>query len=78
MSEHFIALQMNGPPAWLALPVVFALVATILAGPAELVGRRFARLSPLAAYRYDLIGSLGGILLHHARASCGRLLWCGV
>ncbi|MXO60090.1 spermidine synthase [Altererythrobacter salegens] len=59
---YFTALQMNGPPAWLALPVVFVLVATILAGPAELVGRCFARLSPLAAYRYDLIGSLAGIL----------------
>ena len=59
---YFTSLEMNGPPAWLALPVVFVLVATILAGPAELVGRCFARLKPLAAYRYDLIGSVCGIV----------------
>ncbi len=59
---YFTSMAINGPPAWLALPVVFALVAVILAGPAELVGRCFAKLRPLSAYRYDLIGSLGGIL----------------
>lgn len=58
----FTALALKGPPAWLALPVVFALVATILAGPAELVGRCFAQLAPLKAYRFDLIGSLCGII----------------
>jgi SAM-dependent methyltransferase len=58
---YFTSLQVDGPPAWLALPVVFVLVAVILAGPAELVGRCFARLRPLTAYRYDLIGSLVGI-----------------
>jgi SAM-dependent methyltransferase len=59
---YFTSLEVNGPPAWLALPIVFMLVAVILAGPAELVGRCFARLSPLTAYRYDLIGSLLGIV----------------
>jgi SAM-dependent methyltransferase len=59
---YFTALAVNGPPAWLALPVVFVLVATILAGPAEVVGRCFGRLPPLAAYRYDLIGSFTGIV----------------
>ena len=59
---YFTSLAISGPPAWLALPVVFALVATILAGPAELVGRCFARLQPLSAYRYDVIGSLLGIV----------------
>ena len=59
---YFTSLVINGPPAWLALPVVFALVATILAGPAELVGRCFAQLRPLSAYRYDLIGSFLGIV----------------
>ena len=57
----FTSLEVSGPPAWLALPVVFVLVATILAGPAELVGRCFAQLPALTAYRYDLIGSLLGI-----------------
>lgn len=59
---YFTSLAISGPPAWLALPLVFLLVAVILAGPAELVGRCFAHLRPLSAYRYDLIGSLAGIL----------------
>jgi hypothetical protein len=58
---YFTAMAVEGPPAWLALPVVFVLVALILAGPAELVGECFARLRPLTAYRWDLIGSLTGI-----------------
>jgi spermidine synthase len=59
---YFTSLEMSGPPAWIALPIVFVLVATILAGPAEIVGRCFARMRPLAAYRYDLIGSFCGIV----------------
>jgi hypothetical protein len=59
---YFTSLAISGPPAWLALPLVFLLVAVILAGPAELVGRCFAQLQPLTSYRYDLIGSLAGIL----------------
>ncbi|WP_375285879.1 spermidine synthase [Sphingomonas sp.] len=59
---YFTALEVSGPPAWLALPLVFALVAVILAGPAEIVGRCFGQLPPLWAYRYDLIGSLIGII----------------
>src|SRR3954454_24020530 len=35
----FTAMRVAGPPAWLALPVIFLLVAGILAGPAEMVGR---------------------------------------
>ncbi len=58
---YFTAMKVAGPPAWLALPVIFLLVAVILAGPAEMVGRCFGGLEPLTAYRYDLIGSLLGI-----------------
>jgi len=58
---YFTAMSVAGPPAWLALPVIFLLVAVILAGPAEMVGRCFGQLEPLTAYRYDLIGSLLGI-----------------
>ena len=58
---YFTTMTIAGPPAWLALPVIFMLVATILAGPAEIVGRCFGQLPPLSAYRYDLIGSLLGI-----------------
>ncbi len=59
---YFSSLKVYGPPAWIALPLVFVTVAAILAGPAELVGRCFAKLTPLTAYRWDLIGSLAGIL----------------
>ncbi|MDX3899945.1 MAG: class I SAM-dependent methyltransferase [Sphingobium sp.] len=59
---YFTSLEVSGPPAWLALPLLFLLAAIILAGPAELVGRCFAGLKPLTAYRYDLIGSLLGIV----------------
>ena len=58
---YFTALSVDGPPAWIALPVVFVAVAAVLAGPAELVGRCFGKLRPLTAYRWDLIGSLIGI-----------------
>lgn len=58
---YFTGLHTTGPPAWLALPVVFLLVAATLAGPAEVVGRCFGELPGLMAYRYDLLGSLIGI-----------------
>jgi len=58
---YFTSLEASGPPAWLALPIIFAMVAIVLAGPAEVVGRCFSKLPPLTAYRYDLIGSLLGI-----------------
>jgi spermidine synthase len=58
---YFTSLQATGPPVWLVLPLVFVIVALVLAGPAEIVGRCFAELTPLTAYRWDLIGSLVGI-----------------
>jgi hypothetical protein len=60
---YFTSLRTIGPPAWVVLPVVFLLTAAVLAGPAEVVGRCFAHLEPLTAYRWDLIGSLAGICL---------------
>jgi hypothetical protein len=58
---YFTSLKTTGPPAWLVLPIIFLLTAAVLAGPAEVVGRCFAELEPLTAYRWDLIGSLAGI-----------------
>jgi hypothetical protein len=58
---YFTAMRVSGPPVWLALPVIFLLVAATLAGPAEVVGRCFGVLPALTAYRYDLLGSLVGI-----------------
>jgi hypothetical protein len=59
---YFTSLSTTGPPAWLVLPLVFILVAAVLAGPAEVVGRCFSQLRPLTAYRWDLVGSLIGIV----------------
>jgi SAM-dependent methyltransferase len=58
---YFTSLQASGPPAWVVLPLVFVAVALVIAGPAEIVGRCFADLTPLTAYRWDLVGSLVGI-----------------
>ncbi len=63
---YFTSLTATGPPAWLVLPLVFVLVAVVMAGPAEIVGRCFAELTPLSAYRWDLVGSLVGISLFTA------------
>ncbi|TCC64195.1 spermidine synthase [Kribbella pittospori] len=58
---YFTSLNTTGPPVWVILPIIFIAAAVVLAGPAELVGRCFAELPRLTAYRYDLIGSLVGI-----------------
>ncbi len=63
---YFTSLNTSGPPAWLVLPLIFIAVAAVLAGPAEVVGRCFAVLRPLTAYRYDLVGSLIGIVAFSA------------
>lgn len=59
---YFTSLTTTGPPAWLILPIVFCAAAIITAGPAELTGRCFLELPRLTAYRYDLVGSLIGIV----------------
>jgi hypothetical protein len=59
---YFTSLSTTGPPTWVVLPVVFVAAAVITAGPAELVGRCFTEVPRLTAYRYDLIGSLIGII----------------
>ena len=59
---YFTSLSTSGPPIWITLPVIFLAVAVIMAGPGELVADCFAQLPRLDAYRYDLIGSLIGIV----------------
>jgi spermidine synthase len=58
----FTSLSTNGPPIWLTLPAIFLAVAAIMAGPGELVAACFQQLPRLDAYRYDLLGSLIGIV----------------
>ena len=51
-----------GPPRWLILTVIFIVAAAIIACIADGVARSFAKLEPLEAYRWDLIGSISGVI----------------
>lgn len=58
----FTEVRTEGPPPWVVLPVLFVLVAVVMMGAGELVGRCFTSLERLDAYRWDLVGSLLGIV----------------
>lgn len=58
---YFTSLRPSGLPPWIVLPAVFVVVAALMAGPGEVVGRCFGQLDALTSYRWDLIGSLLGI-----------------
>ena len=60
-----------GPPRWIMLPIVFAAVALCVAAIADGVARNFRRLAPLAAYRWDLVGSILGVVGFSALAFLG-------
>ncbi|ADB30654.1 Spermine synthase [Kribbella flavida DSM 17836] len=76
---YFTSLDTSGPPVWVILPIVFVAAAVVLAGPAELVGRCFTELPRLTAYRYDLIGSLSGIVLFTVLSFLGAPpVWWGL
>jgi hypothetical protein len=47
---------------WVVLPVLFVAVAGVMAMIAEGVGRTFVEFEPLEAYRYDIAGSILGIV----------------
>jgi len=51
----------SGLPMWLSLPIVFLLVAIVMAAIAQGVARTFVLFEPLEAYRLDIAGSLAGI-----------------
>ena len=67
----FTSLDASGPPLWVALPVIFLAIAAIMAGPGELVAECFHLLPRLDAYRFDLIGSLIGIVAFTGLAFAG-------
>ncbi|WP_112246631.1 spermine/spermidine synthase domain-containing protein [Kribbella monticola] len=76
---YFTSLNTTGPPTWVILPIIFVAAAVVLAGPAELVGRCFADLPRLTAYRFDLIGSLVGIVAFTALSFLGAPpIWWGL
>ncbi|MGW6281910.1 spermine/spermidine synthase domain-containing protein [Kribbella sp. NPDC055071] len=76
---YFTSLNTTGPPTWVILPIIFVAAAVVLAGPAELVGRCFAELPRLTAYRFDLVGSLIGIVSFTALSFLGAPpIWWGL
>ena len=56
---------------WVSLPVIFALVVLMMAGLGQALARTFAQFKPLDAYRFDIIGSIGGIALFSALSFVG-------
>src|SRR4026207_1153145 len=53
-------------PKWLSLAVVFLLAFLTMAAITEGVGRLFVRFPPLEAYRWDILGSILGIVAFSA------------
>lgn len=58
----FSALEAQGLPIWVVLPLVFVCVAASMAAIGQGVGRLFGRFEPLTAYRLDILGSLTGVV----------------
>ena len=79
-SVIYFNLKTSGPPIWVTLPVIFAAVAVIMAGPGELVADCFKELPRLDAYRLDLLGSLLGITAFTVCSFFGTppLVWFGI
>lgn len=57
---YFSATTSTGPPVWIILPAVFALVTVVTLCLGEGIARSFAKLRALDAYRYDILGSVTG------------------
>jgi spermidine synthase len=58
----FGGFGMSGLPSWITLPAIFLAVAVIMEMIAEGVARTFIEFEPLEAYRYDIAGSILGIV----------------
>jgi SAM-dependent methyltransferase len=58
----FGSFGLTGLPAWITLPFIFSAVAVVMAMIAEGVARTFLQFAPLEAYRWDITGSILGIV----------------
>ena len=58
---YFGSVTASGLPSWVLLPVIFVVVAAVMAMLAEGVAREFERFEPLDAYRLDILGSIAGV-----------------
>ena len=70
----------TGLPTWITLPAVFLAVAGVMALLAEGLARQFVLFEPLEAYRFDIIGSILGILGFSALSFLGAppVVWGAV
>jgi len=59
---YFGNMTPSGLPPFITLPVIFVAVAAVMAMIAEGVARTFVTFPPLEAYRWDILGSLLGII----------------
>ncbi len=59
----FTEVRPTGLPTWVTLPLVFLVVAFAMTLLGEITGRAFLAFAALDAYRWDIVGSLGGTLL---------------
>lgn len=75
---YFGTFRTTGLPTWVMLPIVFVVVAAIMAMLAQGVARTFVRFEPLEAYRLDILGSLLGIAAFSGLAFLGAPpVWWG-
>jgi SAM-dependent methyltransferase len=63
---YFARFGTTGLPIWITLPAVFLAVAAIMTMIAEGVARTFLMFPPLEAYRWDIAGSILGIVAFSA------------
>ncbi len=67
-------------PEFLLIPAVFLLVAATFVTISQRLGRLFTQLPPLVAYRWDIWGSLSGIILFTAMSflQLGPVIWFSI
>jgi hypothetical protein len=62
------AFGMDPLPRWVGLTVIFLLTVSVMACIGHGVARAFVQFEPLEAYRLDILGSIGGIVVFSALA----------
>src|SRR5205807_4978905 len=76
----YFGAHTGGAPIWLALPLVFVVVTLALATIAAQAACVFGRLAPLTAYRYDILGSIAGVVTFALMSLAGAtpIVWGAV
>jgi len=74
---YFGGAEASGLPMIVTLPVIFLMVAVVMAAIAQGVARTFSQFEPLEGYRLDILGSLAGIAVFSLLAflSAPPLAW---